>query len=156
MTIRFIPMDEATAAHLRNGGPDAYGNAPEKRISDGAGVRCRRCMDFVARGEPYLVAAWRPFTALHAYAETGPVFLHADPCSPAPLSGALPAFLESPAYVLRGYDAGERIVYGTGDVVERGSILARAEELLAMPEIEAVHVRSARNTCYHCKAVREA
>lgn len=154
MKISFEPMDAATAEHLRNGGPDSYGNAPERRISSGGGVPCRRCMRMVEKDAPYLIAAWRPFAALHAYTETGPVFLHAEPCTPdEPADGALPAFLESPDYILRGYDADERIVYGTGGVTGRDMITARIRELLADPEVEAVHIRSSRNNCYHCKAV---
>lgn len=155
MSITYIPMDESTAENLRAGGPDAYGNAPERRISDGNGVPCRRCMRFVGKGEPYLVAAWRPFAQLHAYAETGPVFLHAEPCAPQTIEpGELPAFLQSPDYILRGYDAGERIIYGTGGVIARDAIGTRLDELLKEPTVEAVHIRSARNNCYHCRAVR--
>lgn len=154
MTYSFIPMDDATAAHLRSGGGDAYGNAAERRLSDGVGVPCRHCMRMIGEDEPYLVAAWRPFSASHAYAETGPVFLHADPCTPDRLGpGELPAFLTSPDYILRGYDADERIVYGTGGVIGREAIPARIEQLLAEPEVKAVHIRSSRNNCYHCKAV---
>ena len=154
MHIKFEPMDAATAARLRGGGPDAYGNPPERRMSDGAGVPCRRCMKLVGQGEPYLIVAWRPFAATHAYAETGPVFLHADPCEPdAGVEHGLPEFLTSPDYILRGYDADERIVYGTGGVIAREAIPARIEELLGQPAVEAVHIRSSRNNCYHCRAV---
>jgi hypothetical protein len=91
---------------------------------------------------------------LHAYAETGPVFLHADRCSPGEVApDGLPDFLSSPDYILRGYDADERIVYGTGGVTDRGAIPARIAELLTTPRVKAVHIRSSRNNCYHCKAV---
>jgi len=154
MNIKFVPMDAATAAHMRSGGPDANGNPPERKISDGAGVPCRRCMKLVGTGEPYLVAAWRPFTKTHAYAETGPVFLHAETCTPEPVvKDQLPAFLQSHDYILRGYDAEERIVYGTGGVIELDAIPARIEELLSEPTVKAVHIRSSRNNCYHCRAV---
>jgi len=154
MQIKFEPMDTPTAEHLRNGGLDANGNQPERKISDGAGVPCRCCMKIVGKGEPYLIAAWRPFTATHAYAETGPVFLHAEPCTAGPVElGRLPAFLQNPDYILRGYGADERIVYGTGDVIKLEAIPARIEELLAQPAVKAVHIRSSRNNCYHCRAV---
>lgn len=154
MSFKFVPMDRATAEHLRAGGADCYGNVPEQRISDGQGVPCRRCMGFVEQGEPYLIVAWRPFSALHAYAETGPVFLHAQPCAPPDASsGELPAFLSSPDYILRGYDSEERIVYGTGGVIQRAAIQRRIQELLDHPAVKAVHIRSSRNNCYHCRAV---
>ncbi|MCY0095250.1 DUF1203 domain-containing protein [Hoeflea ulvae] len=156
MQIRFEPMDMATAEHLRGGGADSYGNVAERKVSDGAGVPCRCCMRLVGKGEPYLVAAWRPFSATHAYAETGPVFLHAEPCTAATVEpDQLPAFLESPDYILRGYDADERIVYGTGGVIRREAIPARIRQLLGAPGVKAVHIRSSRNNCYHCKAVAD-
>ena len=154
MPFTFEPMDEATAVHFRSGGADSYGNMPERRVSDGAGIPCRRCMRMVGRDEPYLIVAWRPFTRLHAYAETGPVFLHADNCTPDRSEpDGLPAFLTNPDYILRGYDSDERIVYGTGGVIARDAIPARIEELLATTAVKAVHIRSSRNNCYHCKAV---
>ena len=154
MKIKFVPMDIATAEHLRSGAPDANGNPPEHKISDGAGVPCRCCMKLVGKGEPYLVAAWRPFTKTHAYAETGPVFLHAEPCTVEPIAeGKLPAFLQNPDYILRGYDADERTIYGTGGVIGLDAIPARIEELLKQPSVKAVHIRSSRNNCYHCRAV---
>ncbi len=83
------------------------------------------------------------------------MFLHAHDCTAGPVpSGTLPEFLESPDYILRGYDADERIVYGTGGVIKLEDIQARMEELLSQPGVEAVHIRSSRNNCYHCKAVR--
>lgn len=151
----FVPMDGETAAHLRAGGADSYGHPAERRTSDGGGVPCRRCMGMVEKGDDYLIAAWRPFSNLHAYTETGPVFLHARDCTVPEPAGVLPAFLESPEYIVRGYGADERIVYGTGGVVAREKITVRVEELLADTAIAAVHIRSARNNCYHCKAVRD-
>lgn len=157
MQITFEPMDETTAALFRNGGADANGNAPERHTSNGSGVPCRRCMNLVGKDEPYLIAAWRPFAASHAYAETGPVFLHAEACAPDPIGpDELPAFLASPDYILRGYDADERIVYGTGGVISRDAIPARILDLLNQPAVKAVHIRSSRNNCYHCKAVAAA
>ncbi|AKI00451.1 Protein of unknown function (DUF1203) [Hoeflea sp. IMCC20628] len=154
MHIRFEPMDTATAKHLRSGGADSNGNVPEYKISDGASIPCRCCMKLVGKGEPYLIAAWRPFTATHAYAETGPVFLHAEACTADPVgTDQLPAFLQNPDYILRGYDADERIVYGTGGVIKLEAIPARIAELLEQPAVTAVHIRSSRNNCYHCRAV---
>ena len=153
MEIVFKALDTAAVRALQAGGGDAYGHAPERRVSDGDGVPCRHCLDFVPEGEAYLVLAHRPFEALHPYAETGPIFLCAKACAPGG-GPRLPAFLDSARYILRGYDARERIVYGTGDMVPRGAIEARAGALLARGEVAFVHVRSASNTCFHCRIER--
>src|SRR5690242_2838208 len=117
MTIRFtaLPTDKVRA--LQQGAPDAYGFVPERRVSDGDGVPCRHCLKGVAAGEEYLILAYRPFPALQPYAETGPIFLHAKECPRAAESDAWPEMLTSPDYIVRGYGADDRIVYGTGAVV---------------------------------------
>ncbi|PWW04234.1 uncharacterized protein DUF1203 [Hoeflea marina] len=156
MRLTFIPMDQSAAAHFRSGGADAYGNAPERFVSDGDGVPCRCCMRMIGSGEAYLLLAWRPFSTRHAFSETGPVFVHAEPCeSGTPAEGTLPAFLERADYILRGYDTDERIVYGSGGIIARDHILDRAARLLADPRIASVHVRSSRNNCYHWRIVPE-
>jgi len=153
MTIRYRPLPTETVADLWAGGTDAYGMQPERRVSDGDGVPCRHCLDMVPAGAAYLVLAHRPFPALQPYAETGPIFLHAEPCRP--FSGpGMPPMLDSNDYIVRGYDAVDRIVYGTGAVTPTPEIAAYAETLLARPDIAYVHVRSARNNCYQCRIER--
>jgi hypothetical protein len=153
--IRILAMPTDHARAYQAGTPDAYGMPPERKLSDGAGVPCRHCLRCVAAGEHYLVLAYRPFPVLQPYAETGPVFLHARECGRAEESEALPPmFAETPDYILRGYGADDRIVYGTGGVIPTGGIPARAAELLSRPEIAYVHMRSARNNCYQLRIER--
>lgn len=151
MSIRFEALPTETVRALQAGGADAYGLTPERRVSDGDGVPCRHCLRNVAAGDGYLVLAHRPFPAPQPYAETGPIFLHADPCERGGGDSGMPEILESPDYIVRGYGTDDRIVYGTGGVIATPSIIARAEELLARPGVAYVHVRSARNNCYQCR-----
>jgi hypothetical protein len=154
MSYRIDGLATEIVRTLQNGGRDAYGNVPETRVSDGAGVPCRHCLRQIAKGERYIVVAHRPFTTLQAYAETGPIFLHAESCERGSLRSALPEILSSPDYIVRGYNAAEQIVYGTGGIVPTGDIGARAEQLLEDPGIAFVHVRSARNNCFQCRIER--
>ena len=59
--------------------------------------------------------------------------------------------LASPSYILRGYGADDRIVYGTGAVAATGSLLAEAAARFADPRVMYLHVRSARNNCFQCR-----
>ncbi len=156
MTIAFTPIPTDAARALQAGGPDAYGQAAERRVSDGDGVPCRHCLRQVPAGADYLVLAYRPFPALQPYAETGPIFLCADPaaCKPPEPKDGLPDMLDSPGYILRGYGPDDRIVSGTGGVVPTETIPARAEALLARPEVAYVHLRSASNTCFQARIDR--
>ena len=100
-----------------------------------------------------LVLAHRPFPAPQPYAEIGPIFLCADACA-AGGGEAVPEILVSSDYIVRGYGADDRIVYGTGGVVATGAIPARAAELFGDPRVAYVHVRSARNNCYQVRIDR--
>jgi hypothetical protein len=152
--IRFLAMPTETALAYWNGGGDAYGLPPERHISDGDGVPCRHCLRDVAAGEPYLILAHRPFPRVQPYAETGPIFLHAIPCGSHEASATMPAMLTSRDYIVRGYSAEDRIVYGTGAVVANADIPAYAAELLSRAGIAYLHIRSARNNCYQCRVER--
>ena len=101
-----------------------------------------------------LVLAHRPFPGPQPYAELGPIFLCAVACD-APKKGAdFPENLASPDYILRGYGADDRIVYGTGGVVPTDQIAAEAAVKLADPRVAYVHVRSARNNCFQVRIDR--
>src|SRR5690606_33291404 len=111
-TFKALPTEAVRA--VQAGSPDAYGMAPERKISDGDGVPCRHCLENVDAGEAYLVLAYRPFPQLQPYAETGPIFLHSRGCERAAETDVLPElFGRTAAYIVRGYDAGDRIIYGT-------------------------------------------
>ncbi|UCI05797.1 DUF1203 domain-containing protein [Mesorhizobium sp. B1-1-8] len=154
MGIQFKALPTENVRALQRGGPDAYGRAPEQKISDGDGVPCRHCLKNVAAGDTYLIVAYRPFPELQPYAETGPIFLHADECERAPDEDALPEMLQSSDYIVRGYGSDDRIVYGSGAVTPTGDIAVRAQTLLERDDIAYIHVRSARNNCYQCRIVR--
>lgn len=148
--IRFTPIPTAVARAYQAGGPDANNQTPERHVSDGGGNPCRHCLGHIPRGAGMLVLAHRPFPAAQPYAEIGPIFLCADLCEAG--GGAdLPAILDSPDYILRGYGAEDRIVYGTGSVVPMALIPARAAELFTDARVAYVHVRSARNNCFQCR-----
>jgi Protein of unknown function (DUF1203) len=154
MPIHFRGLPTNTVQALWSGGRDAYGQMPETHVSDGDGMPCRHCLGNIDAGQRYMLLAHRPFPHEQPFAETGPIFLHAEPCNAYSPDGVLPQVLTtSPDYILRGYSADHRIVYGTGKVTERAEMIAYAEKLMARPDIAYVHVRSARNNCFQCEIV---
>ena len=148
--IRFSPIPTETVRAYQSGAPDANGQPPERHISDGVGNPCRHCLGMIPKGAGMLVLAHRPFPAPQPYAEIGPIFLCADACQPGGGQG-LPAMLDSPDYIVRGYGADNRIVYGTGAVTPSAQITARAADLFTDARIAYVHVRSARNNCFQVR-----
>ena len=55
MHLVFNAMPTAEAAHLWDGGTDAYGLLPETRRSDGDGYPCRHCLRNIDAGEDVMV-----------------------------------------------------------------------------------------------------
>jgi len=151
-SIRFIAMPTTLARHYQDGGADANGQTPEVHVSDGDGMPCRHCLENIKSGDKYLILSHRPFPAPQPYAETGPIFVHADPCERYPETADMPQmFRETRDYILRGYSCHDRIVYGTGGVVAAADIPNRASELLGRDDVAYVHMRSARNNCFQCR-----
>lgn len=154
--IMFHPLSTEIVTHLRRGGRDAYGCAPEHVLSDGGGNPCRHCLNLIPDNAGMLVLAHRPFDGLHPYAETGPIFLCADSCDPWTGTGLPPILNASPDYLLKGYTPDQRIRYGTGRIVGREDLAAYAATLLERDEISFVDVRSARNNCFLTRITRAA
>jgi len=116
---------------------------------------CRHCLTDIKAGEPYLILAHRPFASVQAYAEQGPIFLHAQHCPRHPDSRDVPAmFFERKDYLVRGYSADDRIVYGSGQIVPTAQIVGAAEAMFADRRLAYIHVRSAANNCFQCRLER--
>jgi hypothetical protein len=147
--LHITPIPTEHAESYWSGGLDAHGLKPERHVSDGAGIPCRHCLDEVAQGKTYLILAYRPFLEMQPYAEVGPIFLHAEPCSPYQQNEAIPAmYLDGEPRILRGYDRDNRIIYGTGKVVPPPDMARYSGKLLGDPAIAYVHVRSSANNCF--------
>lgn len=151
MRFKAIPTEEVR--RYRSGGQDANGQPPERRQTPGEGYPCRHCLKLIPKGQPVLILAHRPFTTVQPYAEVGPIFLCGVDCE-AGGGAELPEFLVATQYILRGYSADERIIYGTGAVVPTGELVARASALFNDPSVAFAHVRSATNNCFHCRIER--
>ncbi|MDF3415270.1 DUF1203 domain-containing protein [Sulfitobacter sp. M57] len=153
--MQFTALPTATIRALQKGACDAYGMACETTISDGTGNPCRHCLREIPAGAAMLILAYRPFDTLHAYAETGPIFLCADICAQGGGDASLPEILtSSPDYLLKGYCAQDRVAYGTGKIVAPDDIPAYVETVFANPKVAYIHVRSARNNCYQLRIDR--
>ncbi|MEM6906827.1 MAG: DUF1203 domain-containing protein [Pseudomonadota bacterium] len=151
MRHRYLPLPTEDVRRLQRGGLDAYGMAPERAVSDGKGNPCRHCLCEIPKGAEMLILAHRPFPAPQAYAETGPIFLCAEPCQPWQGAGVPPVLTTSPDYLVKGYGPDYRIRYGTGAVVPAGEIDRYVGQLLAKPGIAFADIRSARNNCFQCR-----
>jgi hypothetical protein len=155
MSIRIVALDSALVKRLQTGGLDANGQMPERHICEGGMMPCRHCLTDIRAGEPYLILAHRPFGSVQPYAEQGPIFLHAEGCPRHPDGADVPAmFRERKDYLIRGYGADDRIVYGTGKIVPPAAMVEAAQDMFANSRVAYIHVRSASNNCYQARIDR--
>lgn len=151
--MRYVAIPTEMARHYQAGGLDANGQVPESVVLDEDSGPCRHCLKMIPKGAGMLILAHRPFPAPQPYAELGPIFLCAEPCEQGG-GDERPEMLASSDYIVRGYGADNRIVYGTGGVIATEVIPERAEALFGDPRVAYLHVRSARNNCYQLRIDR--
>lgn len=157
MPVLFHALPTDDVRKLQAGQPDYYGQIPEQAVSDGAGTPCRHCLSDTPEGDRMLILSHRPFLDDQPYAEVGPIFLCRDNCVRFEASENLPPILStSPDYLIKGYGADDRIVYGTGQIIAPDNMVNACESIFEDPDVAYIHVRSARNNCYQCKVTRAA
>ncbi|WP_020592175.1 DUF1203 domain-containing protein [Kiloniella laminariae] len=153
--IKFIAISSAEALAYQGRMPDENGQKPEVHISDGQGNPCRHCLKYVAKDDEVLLLSYRPFKTQQPFAEAGPIFLHASACDRAEENSEVPEVLQNrDAILIRGYDASERIIYGTGQIVSSETLKEKAQLLLDRSDVAYIHARSATNNCYSCRIER--
>jgi hypothetical protein len=151
LSIQGIPSEQMKL--IQCGGMDANGQPAVTRVAEGVANPCRHCLELIVEGANKLVLSYRPFGALHPYAETGPIFLHETTCERY-VSDRLPAWFDymDPA-IIRGYGIDDWIRYDTGDVVAGVELNAACQRILADETVEYVHIRSKFN-CFQCRVDR--
>jgi hypothetical protein len=145
MTFRIdaIPSDEL--ARIRAAGYDIQGD-PFRAREAGGGEPLRCCLRPARAGERIALIAYRPTGTAGAYAETGPVFVHAEPCEGYPTDGSWPPEFRNRQQVLRAYDAAGRIADAI--LVEGAEAEDGIAKLLADPGHVVVHSRNVLYGCY--------
>ena len=151
LVVRGIESEEVDA--IRGSAADANSQPALTRTAEGSANPCRHCLGLIAEGEEKLVLAYRPFSAVHPYAEVGPIFLHKQPCIRYE-SESLPRWFDfmDPA-ILRGYGKDDWIRYDTGSVVSGAELTDACRRILADDSIAYVHIRSKFN-CFQCRVDR--
>lgn len=154
MTLKIIALDSERVKALRSGAADANGQPAERSVSDGDGNPCRHCLAEIEGGAPMLILAYRPFTTLQPYAELGPIFLCADECRRHAQHDGIPSLYRARKMLMRGYDCNERILYGSGQVIDMRDVEAQAQRLFERSDLAFIHLRSPDNNCYHFRLER--
>ena len=144
----FEAIPPAKLQEIRAAGADEAGNPLAVQADTAGGSPLRCCLRESAPGERVLLIAYTPPGTDGAYAERGPVFIHAEPCSGYLTPGRYPPALSHRQQVVRAYDQDGRIADGV--LVSDGEhAITVIRGLLARPDVTLVHLRNVGYGCYN-------
>jgi len=151
----FSGLDLQELAHVLKLGIDHGGNPVQSYVDKDGGWPLRCCLAYSRPGEEMALVAWSPFGWKGVYAETGPIFVHASPCTGPPTTTELPAELDSHPMVLRPYTYDHRIAYHrVQHVGPDESLTELSAKMLEHDDVEFVHGRNVTGGCYSFEARR--
>jgi hypothetical protein len=106
---------------------------------------CRHCLTWGKPGERMILFPFASVPAGHPYSESGPIFVHAEPCERYRETDKYPADFRE-GRVIRAYNAEHEMI--AAEAANRTGPEALIERFLEMPETVFIHVRSATRGCY--------
>lgn len=149
---RITPLDESLVRRVRASLQDPiYGRPLSVEPATGYGP-CRLCLRTFAPGEPRILFLFNAFSPTQEADLAGPVFIHAEHCTPYGESSLFPEALASLPIVFRAYDADRRCLFEVSP--KTGGEAAALETLLASPSVAVVHIRNAEAKCFIARVER--
>jgi hypothetical protein len=144
-TVHAIPAEELE--QVRRRGRDVAGNEPVPFEATGSPLRC--CLRRATGTDEAVLISHAPSSERSPWREVGPVFVHAQACPGYDERAGLPPEVRTGPRVLRGYRADGSLDYDAIRAVGAGEDIGPAlDELLAVPGLREVHVRSAIEQCF--------
>jgi hypothetical protein len=141
---RIVPLPPEVAQEARRG---VAAGEPDHRvvIADSPNAfPCRHCLRWAVPGEAMILFPYQSIPADRPYAESGPIFVHQEPCARYAAVDEYPAAFRK-GRVVRGYNARAEIIAAevAGDTPE-----AVIEGMLDNPDVSFLQVRSATRGCF--------
>src|SRR5438477_2609752 len=103
------------------------------------GFPCRHCLRWAQPGERMILFPYASIPPGHPYSESGPIFVHAEPCERYKETAEYPADFRA-GRAFRAYDADYNMI--DAEVANGNDLEAIIEKLLQNPQTEFVDARS--------------
>lgn len=140
-------MPTSVLQRLRTDGNDDFGNTVSVS-TDRGGAPLRCCFHEAVPGERVALVAYQPALIGRAYAEVGPVFIHADACGGYQDANAYREAFRHRSQVLRADDGKGRQVYSMNRITEGWEAEAVTTAVFASPEVDYLHSRNVLAGCF--------
>lgn len=150
-SFRIVPIRteiaEAARRDAKTGAPDhvfVTADSPNR-------YPCRHCLSWAQPGERMILFPFAAIAPGRPYSESGPIFVHAEPCERYAATHEFPPALRN-GCVLRAYNSQHAII--AAEVANGEGPEAVIERFPQQPETAFVHVRSASHGCYTMEVER--
>jgi hypothetical protein len=147
--LRFLPIPSEVADEARRTLTDRFGHRLHVTRTQ---APCRVCLKISKEPEDLILLSYQPLEDTGPYAETGPIFIHAQACEPYSDTQTFPSEFASRSLVLRSYNAAGEIVDSL--VSPPGTHEQWANHLFNDAVAVEIHVRHISHTCFDFKIVR--
>ena len=145
---QYLPINPNRLQDMRTRAADESGNPWTPHAATG-GEPLRCCLDRAKPGEDIALISYTPWTTPSPWAETGPVFVHHDPCAGYITPDRYPPEFLASASMLNPFDrTGARAYDHITWLRPDDDHEAVVHLILAQPEVAHLHVRSATAGCF--------
>jgi len=150
-SFRIVPIRTKIAQAARR---EAEAGAPDHvfvTADSPNGYPCRHCLRWAQSGERMILFPFAAIALGRPYSESGPIFVHAEPCERYATTHEFPQAFRK-GRVVRAYNSQHAII--AAEVANGDGPEAVIERFLQQPETAFVHVRSVSHGCYTMEVER--
>jgi hypothetical protein len=150
-TFRIVPLPTEVAEEARHLVEAGAADHAVIKVDSATGFPCRHCLRWAQPGEGVILFPYASIPAGHPYSETGPIFVHAEPCERYSATREYPADFRN-GRAFRAYDADYNMI--DAEIVNGREPEAIIEKLLQNPKTEFVDARSLTRGCFTFRILR--
>jgi hypothetical protein len=150
-TFRIVPLATDIAEKARRTAESGASDYAVIKVDSATGYPCRHCLRWAQPGESVILFPYASIPPGHPYSETGPIFVHAEPCERYSATGEYPADFRN-GRVFRAYDADYNMI--DAEVANGDEPETIIEKLLQNPKTEFVDARSVTRGCFTFRILR--
>jgi hypothetical protein len=143
--LRILPLPTDIAEKARRTARSGAVDHAVIKVDSPTGYPCRHCLHWAKPGEHVVLFPYPSIPPGHPYSETGPIFVHAEPCERYAATGEYPADFRN-GRVFRAYDADYDMI--AAEVANGDNPEAVIEKLFQNPKTEFVDARSVTHGCF--------
>ena len=142
---RIVPLPTDIAEKARRMAESGAADHAVIVVDSATGYPCRHCLRFARPGERVVLFPYQAIPVGHPYSESGPIFVHVEPCERYGAIGEYPVDFRN-GRAFRAYDKNYNII--DAEVANGSGPEAVIEKLLENPKTEFVDARSVSRGCF--------